>query len=63
MLRFYVKVSENTRSFAADASGATAIEYALIAAGIAVAIVAAVGLLGGNLAALFGDVAAKVGSG
>ena len=60
MLRLYVQVSENIRSFAADASGATAIEYGLIVAGIAVAIVTAVGLLGGNLAAFFSDVATKV---
>ena len=33
-------------SFLSDESGATAIEYGLIAAGIAVAIIAAVGLLG-----------------
>ncbi len=38
-----------------DESGATAIEYGLIAAGIAIAIIAAVGLLGDTLSALFGD--------
>ena len=38
-------------------SGATAIEYGLIAAGIAIAIVAVVGLLGDQLAALFTQVA------
>jgi pilus assembly protein Flp/PilA len=41
---------------AKDESGATAIEYGLIAAGIAVAIVAAVGLVGGQLNTLFGTV-------
>ena len=35
--------------FAADESGATAIEYGLIAALIAVAIIAALNLLSGNL--------------
>lgn len=39
--------------FATDETGATAIEYALIAAGIAVAIVLIVGQVGGNLVATF----------
>ncbi len=55
MLRHYVKLSENVRKFAADESGVTAIEYGLIAAGIAVAIILAVGLLGGELGELFSD--------
>ncbi len=42
--------------FARDESGATAIEYGLIAAGIAVAIVAAVQAVGGELNTLFGTV-------
>ena len=37
------------RRFAADASGATAIEYGLIAAGIAVAIIAVVNGIGSKL--------------
>ena len=37
------------RRFLADESGATAIEYGLIAAGIALAIIAAVNGLGGRL--------------
>ncbi len=60
MLHHYVKVSENIRKFAADASGATAIEYGLIAAGIAVAIIIAVNLVGTNLTALFNTVAGKL---
>ncbi len=40
-----------------DESGATAIEYGLLAALIAVAIIAAVRLVGTNLATTFGDVA------
>ena len=44
------------RSFLSDESGATAIEYGLIAAGIAVAIIAAVGLLGESLATMFEEV-------
>ncbi|MFP6743613.1 MAG: Flp family type IVb pilin [Alphaproteobacteria bacterium] len=44
------------RSFTKNESGATAIEYGLIAAGIAVAIIAAVGLLGDSLSNYFTDV-------
>ena len=39
--------------FAKDESGATAIEYGLIAAGIAVVIIGAVQALGGQLVATF----------
>lgn len=46
--------------FVKDESGATAIEYGLIAAGIAVAIITAVGTLGSNLSALFTDLAGKL---
>ena len=45
--------------FATDESGATAIEYGLIAAGIAVAIVTAVGLVGTQLNTLFGTIKDK----
>ncbi len=60
MLHRYVKISEFIKKFAADASGATAIEYGLIAAGIAVAIILTVGLLGEELALLFGDVQTEI---
>ena len=43
--------------FAKDESGATAIEYALIAAGIAVAIITAVNLVGTNITAKFDAIA------
>ncbi len=43
--------------FVKDESGATAIEYGLIAAGIAVAIIAAVQAVGTALDATFDDVA------
>lgn len=46
--------------FAKDESGATAIEYGLIAAGIAVVIVAAVRLAGGNLNTTWGTIAANM---
>lgn len=42
--------------FIADQSGATAIEYGLIAAGIALAIITAVNLLGGQISATFTNV-------
>jgi pilus assembly protein Flp/PilA len=42
--------------FARDESGATAIEYGLIAAGISVAIIAVVQGLGSNLKATFSSV-------
>jgi len=44
------------KSFLRDESGATAIEYGLIAAGVAVAIIVAVNSLGSNLNAEFGNV-------
>ncbi len=44
------------KKFMEDDSGATAIEYGLIAAGIAVAIVGAVNALGTSLSGLFNNV-------
>ena len=46
--------------FVNDESGATAIEYGLIAAGIAVAIITAVNAVGGSLTGLFNDIKAKL---
>ncbi|WP_081851054.1 Flp family type IVb pilin [Bradyrhizobium sp. URHD0069] len=46
--------------FVKDESGATAIEYGLIAAGIAVAIITAVNLVGTNLNTLFGKVSTEL---
>ncbi len=60
MLRHYVKLSESFKKFTTDESGATAIEYGLIAAGIAVAIILTVGLLGDELALMFGDVQTEI---
>jgi pilus assembly protein Flp/PilA len=42
--------------FIRDDSGATAIEYGLIAAGIALAIATTVGLLGDDLVTMFGSI-------
>lgn len=47
--------------FVSDESGATAIEYGLIAALIAVAIIAAITLLGGNLETTFNNIAGELG--
>jgi pilus assembly protein Flp/PilA len=48
------------RRFLGDESGATAIEYGLIAAGIAVAIIVAVNAVGTDLSSLFGRSSAKL---
>lgn len=48
--------------FSSDESGATAIEYGLIAALIAVGIIAAATLLGNNLSNLFSGIAGKLGN-
>jgi len=45
-----------------DESGATAIEYGLIAAGIAVVIIAAIALAGGALQNTFNSIAAGLGA-
>ena len=46
--------------FVKDELGATAIEYGLIAAGIAVAIITAVNAVGTDLSGLFGRISAKL---
>ena len=48
--------------FARDTSGATAIEYGLIAAGISVAIIAVVNALGGQLQNTFSSVSSQLGN-
>ncbi|MDC7785758.1 Flp family type IVb pilin [Rhodoplanes sp. TEM] len=49
------------KRFVKDESGATAIEYGLIAAGISVAIIAVVQSLGSNLNTTFSNVSAALG--
>jgi len=46
--------------FAKDQSGATAIEYGLIAAGISVAIIVAVNTLGTNLNTTFSSISTQL---
>jgi pilus assembly protein Flp/PilA len=48
------------KRFIDNESGATAIEYGLIAAGIAVAIITAVNTIGTDLSGLFGRVSGKL---
>lgn len=43
-----------------EEEGATAVEYGLMVALIAIVIITAVGLLGTNLEALFNDIAGKI---
>jgi len=52
---------KRVKNFIANAQGATAIEYALIAAGIAVVIIAAVNLIGTNLTSTFNAIATALG--
>jgi pilus assembly protein Flp/PilA len=56
-------MGEWIKRFGRDESAATAIEYGLIAAGIAVAIIAVVLGVGSNLNTTFGDVSSAMGSG
>lgn len=53
-------MSQFLKSFTTNESGATAIEYGLIAAGIAVAISAIVGTLGTDLTAKFTAIDSKL---
>ena len=50
------------KRFLRDESGATAIEYGLIAAGISVAIIATVNTLGGQLKNTFSSVSSQLGN-
>jgi pilus assembly protein Flp/PilA len=50
------------KRFARDETGATAIEYGLIAAGISVAIITVVNTLGTQLQATFTTVSTKLGN-
>ena len=50
------------KRFLRDESGATAIEYGLIAAGISVAIIATVNTLGGQLKNTFSNVSSQLGN-
>lgn len=60
MLKLYVATREKLLAFKEDVSGATAIEYGLIAAGIGVIILGGVQVLGPRIAALFTEIAGKM---
>ena len=55
------RIRSISRKFAKDCSGATAIEYGLIAAGILVVIIGSVALVGGSLKATLGAINAALG--
>jgi pilus assembly protein Flp/PilA len=57
MLAFFSNAAAKVRR---DEKGATAVEYGIMVALIAVVIIVAVTLLGGNLTAMFNDVACKM---
>ena len=59
---FTSSAGRQLKRFCADESGATAIEYAMVASGIGVVISAAVYSLGGNVKGLFTNVSALFGS-
>ena len=52
---------ENLQALKNDESGATAIEYGLIAAGISIVIVGSLALVGDSLTAMFGTITAALG--
>ncbi len=60
MLRVYIAAHEKIRAFGKSQSGATAIEYGLIAALVAVVIITALTTLGSGLSDKFGEVSAKL---
>ena len=60
MLKLYVATQEKLLALKDDVSGATAIEYGLIAAGIAIAILVGVQLVGTNMLALFNQIAGEM---
>ena len=56
MVHLYVGLHESIRKLAADASGATAIEYGLIAALVGVVIIGALTLLGPEIGNMFNSI-------
>ncbi|GLY96694.1 Flp family type IVb pilin [Actinoplanes sp. NBRC 103695] len=55
--------SRRAEGCAVDDEGATAVEYALLVGLIAVIIISSVTLLGGNIDAMFDDIANQLGGG
>ena len=59
-MKFYTKIQAAINSMRTDEEGATAVEYGLMVSLIAVAIIAAVALIGTNLDAMFDVVGGKI---
>ncbi len=57
-----MQITKAIQQFAHDEDGVTAIEYGLLAALIAVAIIVGAGLLGTNLNSLFNKLGVKIGA-
>jgi len=60
MIGFRLKANSVIQDFARDDSGATAIEYALIATGISVAIIVGFNHMGTSMKTMFNGIATKV---
>ncbi|SFR69121.1 pilus assembly protein Flp/PilA [Agromyces sp. CF514] len=60
MLKAYSRIQARINSLRSEEVGATAVEYGLIVSLIAVAIIAGVTLLGGNLQTMFNGVAGDI---
>ena len=59
-MKFYTKIQALINSMRNDEEGATAVEYGLMVSLIAVAIIAAVSLIGENLDLMFDGVGAEL---
>lgn len=60
MLKLFVSAQEKLHAFKSNESGATAIEYGLIAAGIGLVVYAAATVLGTELTGLFSRIGAAL---
>ena len=56
MLQGYIRASETLKKFAANTTGTSAIEFGLIAAGIAATSIPAVGMLGAEISEMFNSI-------
>ena len=63
MLITLLREMARRRLLRTDDEGATAVEYALLVGLIAVIIISSVTLLGGNIDAMFDDIAQQIGGG
>jgi len=57
-----MQITKSIQKFIRDEQGVTAIEYGLLAALIALAIISGVTLIGADLSALFNNIAGKLAS-